>query len=190
MGIEITYTGEDTTYEPDANLSPIEVEVDRVVREELLPETGWMKSLRSLTLFNHGKFQNCSDYGTVRCRLLDQLMYSMFTSGPYPTSLERLWIYFYFSLDIVKPILPSLKAFRANSFELYNNDAYELFGDLEHLGGGDFFVPMTHLPNLKTAHGNFDFLGDEVLDALDIQEDIQEVLFKSPYSVRELIYSI
>jgi len=153
------------------------MEVDRIVPERLLPETVWIKSLRSLTLFNQGKFRNFSD-GSVRCRLLDQLLYSMFTNGQSPASLEHLWIqYFYFSLDMVVPILPSLKAFRAINFELYNNDAYERLGDLEHFGGLDFFVPMTHLPNLKTAHGNFDFLGDEVMDALYIQEDMQEVLF-------------
>jgi len=152
------------------------MEADRIVREELLPETIWIKSLRSLILINPGKFENC-DIGRVRCRLLDRLLYSMFANGPSPASLECLWIQdFYYSLDMVKPILPSLKAFRANPFELYNNDAYEVLGDLEHLGGFDFFVPLTHLLNLKTVFGYFgcDSSEDEEFAALDREE----VLFK------------
>jgi len=172
LSIEINFTGEDIEWEPFVTLSPrspLENEIDRIVREELLPETNWMKNLQSLTLVNSGLFDNCErDNGKVRCRLLDQLLYSMFASEPSPASLEHLWIHdFYFSLDMVMPTLPSLKAFRGHGDLLDTDDDYERFRDLEHYAGLDFSEPLARLPNLKTAYGYF---------GLHFGED-EEVLF-------------
>ena len=73
------------------------------------------------------------------------------------------------------PIVSSLKAFRGIMFDTFNDGAHEWFRDLEHLGGIDLSFPLLHLPNLKTAYGNFNFLDDEFFDA----PDMQEVLFNS-----------
>lgn len=132
------------------------MEVDRIVQEELLSETVWMKSLQSLTLMKHGLFENYGDTCKIRCRLLDHLLHTMFTNDPIPDSLERLWIHhFYFPLDMVMLIAPSLKAFKGYVSDILDNDAYGWFRDLEHFSGLDFCIPMDHLPNLKTACGYF-----------------------------------
>lgn len=176
-------------------MSPLEKEIDRIVREELLPETNWMKYLQSLTLVNSGLFQNCEGYnGKVRCRLLDRLLYSMFTRDDSAAmrlaSLEHLWIdCFYFSLDMVMPTLPSLKAFQGNGDLLDTDDDYERFRDLEHFAGPDFSVPLAHLPNLKTVYGcyYFDYLSSEDEDLNVV--DGEEVLFKMCMYINEFIPS-
>ena len=163
LTIKIAYTGKrsGSPYPSFSSLVPtlpFENEVDRVVRQDLIPLTDWMKSLQSLALIKLGLFTPENDDDQVSCRLLDHLLYRMFSSGPRPSSLVHLWIrQFAYFLEPILAIAPSLKTFHGDSFELFVIDgAYERFRDLEQFGGFDFYAPqLTHLPNVKTAYGHF-----------------------------------
>jgi len=136
-------------------LSLSDLEVDRHVREDLLPKTDWMKSLQSLSVIKLGFFEDyIFDDDEARCLLLDHLFDRMFSSEPTsPNSLLYLWIHgFHFSLNSVLPIAPSLKAFRVNPFS-HNTGGYEILRNLEHFGGFPLFAPLPHPLNVKTAYG-------------------------------------
>jgi len=163
LTVEITYTGEPCKLKAKSNFDVVENEIDRCAYEDLLPYTNWMKSLKSLSLIKLGFFDNYDDPSyrvrSLRCRLLDRLLHSMFSNGPSPESLERLWINgFYYSLEPILPIAASLKAFHGDADKLFDLDAYELFRDLEQFAEFDCFLSLAHLPNLKTVYG---YLGDD-----------------------------
>ena len=160
--IKITYTGRGSESPHLSFLTlptlPFENEIDRVVRQDLLPLTDWMKSLQSLVLIKLGLFTPENSYDQASSLLLDHLLYKLFSSEPSPSSLEHLWIKrFAYSLEPILAIAPSLKAFHGDSFELFITDgAYERFRDLEQFGGFDFYAPqLAHLPSVKTAYGFF-----------------------------------
>lgn len=132
---------------------PLQNEVERYVREDVLPHMGWMTSLKSLFLLKLGRFYNLEGI-YVRSRLLDHLLQQMFSSGPLPISLVRLWVReFYFSpgLAPVLAIAPSLKAFCEDPSRL---SPLERFLDIEYLGCTEF-SPLAHLAHLKSADGDF-----------------------------------
>ena len=135
---------------------PFQNEVERYVREDVLPHMGWMASLKSLFLLKLGPFYNLEGI-YVRSRLLDHLLEQMFSIGPLPTSLVRLWVReFYFSpgLAPVLAIAPSLKAFCEDRSRLSPLELHERFLEIEHLGSTEF-TPLAHLAHLKSADGDF-----------------------------------
>jgi len=158
LTVEITYTG-DSIYKDDSAFpaefppSTFENEVDRFVREDLLPKTEWMKSLQTLVLIKLGGFENFEDeifngVCNVRCLLLDHLLNRMFSIGPIPTSLEHLWIHdFHYFLELVPPIIPPLKAFREYDSYLHPNS--DEFRVLEQYGACDFSVSLSHLQRVE-----------------------------------------
>jgi len=162
LAIKITYTGRGSESPHFSFLTlptlPFENEVDRVVRQDLLPLTDWMKSLQSLVLIKLGLFTSENSYYQASSLLLDHLLYKLFSSEPSPSSLVHLWIKdFSYSMEPILTIAPSLKTFHGDCFELFITDgAYERFRDLEQFGGFDFYAPqLAHLPNVKTACGHF-----------------------------------
>ncbi len=85
------------------------------MRQDLLPHLDWMKHLQNLALIKLGIFREelefvDGDSSKVSCRLLDHLLYKMFSSGPSPSSLVNLVIKdFMFELEPILAIAPKMK---------------------------------------------------------------------------------
>jgi len=163
LKIEVSYIGEIPTrvdkYDSDEDMHPMDQELDRQVRQLLIPKLGWMKSLQSFVLIKLGPFENYY-YNTVRSRSLDILLNWMFSVGEPPQSLERLWIQdFYFcpGRDAIWPISHRLRAYRTDPSRGKRSEYPEFHRDLEHFGGLVDFSDgeLNYLPNLKSAYGSY-----------------------------------